>query len=385
MEKDLSLTKALRREFPALAYHTYFNYGGQGPLPRVAREAILAAFGRLDELGPFSNAVNPWVADQTRLTRQVMAQELGVDWQTITLTENVTAGCNTVLWGLPWQAGDHLLMSDSEHPGVIATVLELQRRYGISISRFPASQEDGWQTLGHYLQPNTRLVVLSHVLWNTGQVIPLPALPPLGKTLILVDGAQSVGDLPLQLTELNADFYAFTGHKWWCGPAGVGGLYVHPQALEQLQPTFIGWRSVTMDGAGEPTGWQPDGRRFEVATSSIPLYAGLRAAITLHQGVGGSRYRQIRHLSQYLWEGLQSLPNYRCLLSRPPESGLICFRYHPNPSPQIHQHLVEFLEREKILIRQLASPSCVRACVHYFTLPEEIDLLLDRLRAFPPV
>jgi L-cysteine/cystine lyase len=81
---------------------------------------------------------------------------------------------------------------------------------------------------------------------------------------------------------LGIDFYAFTGHKWWCGPAGLGGLYVRPEAMEYLAPTFIGWRSITTDAAAHPTGWKPNGQRFEVATSNYPLLAGLRAAIA-HQ------------------------------------------------------------------------------------------------------
>ncbi|MEB3190899.1 MAG: aminotransferase class V-fold PLP-dependent enzyme, partial [Snowella sp.] len=88
---------------------------------------------------------------------------------------------------------------------------------------------------------------------------------------VLVDGAQSAGSLPLNLTELGVDYYAFTGHKWFCGPSGVGGLYIAPQRLGELLPTYVGWRSIDYDSRGAMTGWTRDARRYEVATSPYPL------------------------------------------------------------------------------------------------------------------
>ena len=72
----------------------------------------------------------------------------------------------------------------------------------------------------------------------------------------MVDAAQSVGSLDLNLPELEIDYYAFTGHKWLCGPAGVGGLYISQEAFQELNPTFIGWRGVEMDDRGKPIAWK---------------------------------------------------------------------------------------------------------------------------------
>jgi L-cysteine/cystine lyase len=379
-----------RQQFPALQNKAYFNFGGQGPMPRVAMAAIYQAHEYIQEIGPFSNEVNRWINQETQQTRQTIAQALHVPTETITLTEDVTVGCNIALWGLEWRSGDHILLSDCEHPGVIAAIQEIQRRFGVKVSICPLkatlNEGDPVAVIAAHLRPNTRLVVISHILWNTGQVLPLAeivavcrdrSMQPSNPIRVLVDAAQSVGVLPLNLTEIGADFYAFTGHKWWCGAAGIGGLYVHPTAFESLKPTFIGWRGVVKDQAGMPIGWQPDGSRFEIATSDYALYSGLRAAIDLHNqwGTAEERYQQIQQKSCYLWQQLNELSDIACLRTLPPQAGLVSFQV-PGKS---HNRLIQFLENKGFMLRTLLDPDCVRACVHYLTLESEIDRLVETI------
>ena len=164
---------------------------------------------------------------------------------------------------------------------------------------------------------------MSHLLWNTGQILPLKEISHLCHNysgserpiLVLADAAQSAGSLPLQLAETEVDFYAFTGHKWFCGPAGVGGLYIRPEIFDLVSPTFIGWRSINIDEKGQPIDFKSNGEKFEVATSSYPQYEGLRAAISVHNHWGSSeqRYQQICRSSEYLWQGLSKMSAINCL------------------------------------------------------------------------
>jgi L-cysteine/cystine lyase len=381
-----------RQQFPALANKVYFNYGGQGPMAQVALTAIADAQSYMQEIGPFGNQAYSWFVQELKEARQAIASELQVNSEAITLTEDVTVGCNIAMWGIDWRQGDRLLLSDCEHPGIVAIAQEIGRRFGVEIDTCPlmATLNEGnpVEVIAQHLHSNTRLLVLSHVLWNTGQVLPLAEIV---KTCadrpypvrILVDAAQSVGCLPLNLTELGVDFYAFTGHKWLCGPAGVGGLYVKPEARESLKPTFIGWRSVTYNSQGQPGDWQPDGRRYEIATSDYPLYAGLRAAIAYSQQWGSAteRYQQIFGKTKYLWEQLSTLPNVKLLRTSPPESGLVSFQVKSS-QPLASQQLVEFLEAQGIFTRTIIDPDCVRACVHYLTSDTEIERLVGAIGEF---
>lgn len=358
-------------------------------MPEAAIAAIQASFRQVQEIGPFSGQSNAWITQEAELTRAAIAAELGVTGDTISLTEDVSVGCNIALWGIDWQAGDHLLLSDCEHPGIIAAAQEIQRRFGVELSTCPLQATlnggDPVAVVAQHLQPNTRLFVVSHILWNTGQVLPLEAIVrvchdrPL-PVLVLVDAAQSVGVLPLNLAQIQADFYAFTGHKWWCGPEGVGGLYVRPEARQELSPTFIGWRGIVTDATGHPTGWKADSKRYEIATSAYPLFAGLRAAIACQHQIGsvGERLQRIQSLSHYLWQQLQQIPEITCLRTSAPEAGLVSFRL----PGQSHKNLVQFLEQNQILVRTILNPDCLRACVHYLTLETEIDQLVAAIQKF---
>ena len=384
-----SQSPEFRQNFPGVNHKVYFNYGGQGILPRSSLDAILSTYQFLEENGPFSIKANAWIQEKTALLRQDLAKELGTTPETLTITDNVTAGCNIVLWGLDWQAGDHLLITDCEHPGVIGIVEALVDRFGITYSTCPIAETlnegDPAQVIRKHLTSKTRLVLVSHLLWNTGQVLPLSEIMKVCRQYsgdypvqVLVDAAQSAGSLSLNLSELDVDYYAFTGHKWFCGPSGVGGLYVNPLLIADLRPTYVGWRGITYGKQGEMTGWKTDGSRFEIATSAYPQFEGLRAAIAVHQSAGNSqeRYQQICQNSSYLWEGFKQIPQLTCLKNTPPEAGLVSFEVKNELSQAV---LVQNLEKEGFFVRTIGSPNCIRACCHYFTSPEEIDGLLKKI------
>lgn len=377
-----------RSQFPALANKVYFNYGGQGPLPQSALDAIIETETSIQNIGPFSNETYRWISPQMQSCREAIASLLNVSNNTITFTGNVTIGCNIAIWGIDWQPEDHILISDCEHPGVIATTQEVSRRFGVEVSVCPIMATlnfgDPISVITENLRPNTRLVILSHVLWNTGQVLPIDKIAQVCKSndsLLLIDAAQSVGVLPLDLMDLGVDFYAFTGHKWLCGPGGVGGLYVRESAREKLNPTFIGLNGVITNNQAQPIDWQPDGRKYEVSTLSTALYMGLKSAIAVHEqwGTAKARYQQICDNAAYLWEKLNSLPDIKCLKNSPPESGLVSFQL---TNDQPHAKLVNFLESQNILTRTIAHPSCIRVSVHYLTLKSEIDQLIDQIPHF---
>lgn len=380
-----------RQEFPGLTNKVYFNFGGQGTLPSSGLEAIIDAHKFLQQQGPFSLKVNSWITQKTELLRQSLADELKVATSTITLTENVTMGCNIVLWGINWQENDRILMTDCEHPGIIAAVQEIAHRFGVEIDICPIlntlNEGDPVAVIEKHLTPKTRLVVLSHLLWNTGQVLPLKEIVDRCHNyshsdhpiFVLADAAQSAGSLALNLSEIGIDFYAFTGHKWFCGPAGVGGLYTHPDRFQNLLPTFIGWRGININEKSQPIGWKSDGRKFEVATSAYPQYEGLRAAIAVHQDWENSqrRYQRICQLSEYLWQGLSKIDQVTCLKKSPPEAGLVSFQINTNDS---HKNIVQQLESQGFFLRTISDPDCIRACVHYFMLPAEIEQLIESIK-----
>ena len=377
-----------RQQFSGLNNKYYFNFGGQGILPQSALQKIIETYKYIDQAGPFSLTMNSWISKNNYLTKKAIASEIGVTPKTIALTENVTNSCNIVLWGIEWEAEDEILLTDAEHPGIVATAKEIARRFGVKISICPIittlNQGNPTEVIKNHLTPHTRLVVISHILWNTGQVLPLAEIVSVchsnngGKpTQVLVDAAQSAGSLPLDLISSEVDYYGCTGHKWLCGPSGIGFLYIKEDLLTTLHPTYIGWRSLNYSQPSLP--FHEDASRYELATSAYPLFSALQEAIAVHQqwGTITQRYQRICELSKYLWTKLDQLEGIECLKNSPPESGLVSFY------PRVRQDaekIVKNLECKGFYLRTLANPYCIRACVHYLTVEQEIEALIKAIQ-----
>ena len=388
----------MRELCPALLNKTYFNYGGQGPLPTPSLEAIQASWRRIQELGPFTTDVWPFIGAEVSSTRRRLAELCGVAPHRLALSENVTSGCVLPLWGLPFVAGDRLLISDCEHPGVVAACVELARREDLVIDTLPVQQLRGDQpstdagvmdALEQGLTPRTRLVVLSHLLWNTGQIMPITAVAERlaqhpQSPFLLVDAAQSFGQIPVQQAAAAADIYAFTGHKWACGPEGLGGVALSERVLAQGQPTVIGWRSLRDESKADLSSSDPfhhDSRRFEVATSCVPLMAGLRRSLDLldQEGTGDERWVRIQSRSEALWQALNNLDGVTPLLQVPPASGLVSFQLRHDAPPA---EVVRLLGQQGLWIRDLADPSCLRACTHVTTTEAEAEALTTAITRY---
>ncbi len=360
-----------RERFPGLKNKNYLNFGGQGVMSIAALEAINSAYSYVQEHGPFSSFIWGWMLELIHQTKEALASEFGgraADWA---MTQNATEGCNIALWGVDWKEGETVLTTDSEHNGVMTAVNQLckRRKLNLQICNFANLQSDQeiLQETERALKLKPRLFMFSHVLWNTGRVLPCKEIVELCRShgvLVLVDGAQSAGVLPLDLANLNADFYAITGHKWLGGPEGLGGLYVSPGSLELIEPTFSGWRGSQFDAGGKPTGWLPDASRFEVATAPFPLLSGLRAAIKEHQNFGNSqlRYELINNNVKLLREELAKIPGVS-FLDNDGKSSLVSFKL----ADASHSDLVKHMEKNKTIVRTIPSPSCIRASLHYFS------------------
>ena len=393
----------LRELCPALANKTYFNYGGQGPLPTPSLDAITTSWKRIQELGPFTTDIWPYISAEVNSTRGRLARLCNVPAHRIALSENVTTGCVLPLWGLPLDDGDHILISDCEHPGVVAACHELARRRQLQVHTLPVKQcrlgrDDQAHTdravlaaLDEQLTSKTRIVVLSHLLWNTGQQMPIAAVAAQlqqhpAQPFLLVDAAQSVGQIPVAEAAAAADIYAFTGHKWACGPEGLGGVAISERVLSDGYPTVIGWRSLqdeTRAVADDPDPFHHDSRRFEVATSCVPLMAGLRCSLELleQEGSDDERLGHIRILSEQLWKELKSIPGVSPLLDGPPPAGLVSFQMPPEATGATPAEVVKALGGQQLWIRDLADPICLRACTHICTSENDIAKLTNQIRA----
>jgi L-cysteine/cystine lyase len=226
-----------RAQFPVFEQASYLNAGTEGPLPRRAAEAVQA---RIEEEVSGGRSGKRYIESVRSLAddlRAGYARVLGCDPTDVALTGSTTDGVNTVLAGLDLRAGDEVITSDEEHPGLLAPLGRLKRQAGVKVTVAPFAE------IADAVRPDTRLVACSHVSWVSGRVVDTTALAATGVP-VLLDAAQGIGAVPVDVGALGCAFYAGSGQKWLCGPEGSGSLYVRRDQLDELTVPWPGYVSL---------------------------------------------------------------------------------------------------------------------------------------------
>ncbi len=203
----------LRSHFPVLERLSYLNAGSVGPVPAEAADAARAELDAQVADGRGGKPSFEHLIELGDRLRTRVAAVMGCDTGELALTGATTDGVNTVLAGLELAPGDEILTTDEEHPGLLAPLGLAVRRRGVSVRVVPF---DG---IAGEVRPETRLVACSHVSWLNGKVVDTGGLRDAGAP-VLLDGAQGIGAIPVDVAELGCDYYAGSGQKWLCGPVG---------------------------------------------------------------------------------------------------------------------------------------------------------------------
>ncbi len=267
----------LRAQFPVLARVAYLNAGTDGPLPAQAVAAAGAELERELREGR-TKAHFERRRELNDALRASYAELLGCAPADVALTTSTTEGMAHVVAGLDLQPGDEIVTSDEEHPGLLGALAAAREVRGASVRVVPLAQ------LHEAVGARTRLVACSHVSWMTGRYAPA-ALSQLDVP-VLLDGAQGVGAVPVDVAALGCDAYAGAGQKWLCGPDGTGMLYVSPGLRERLAVGRRAYGNLLDPNAGLDAALQPDARRFDTPSLSAETAALALASAELLAAAG---------------------------------------------------------------------------------------------------
>jgi L-cysteine/cystine lyase len=353
-----------RAAFPVLERYAYLNAGSVGPLARATADAMAAAQERELQHGRGGRAYFDAVLGARESLRATLARLLDVSADNVALTTSTTESCNVVMSALGLERSDEVVTTDVEHFGLLGPLHVSGARVRIAeIRGLPADR--ALHAILAVCTPRTRLIALSHVAWTTGHVLPVHevrrALPDVP---MLVDGAQSVGTIPVDVRPF--DFYTVSGQKWLCGPSPTGGLYVRdPERLAVGMPSYF-----------SQDGYEPDGRftpkagaaRFDPAWISPAFTAGLEAAIAVRPewaferaAAAAARCREL------LAERVE-------VVTEPGQATLVTFR----PNGAAEAVAASLLERG-VIVRDLPGTGWVRASCGYWTSDEDLERLVDGL------
>jgi L-cysteine/cystine lyase len=362
-----------RAELACIGGCAYLNAGTNGPLPRAAAEAMSAeveAAFRSPRIG--ARAFERFWEVRGR-AREAAARRLGAPVEEVAVTTSTSQGVGLVTAGLDWEFGDEIVTTTEEHPGILGPLDELRARHGAVIRAVPA--DDVIAAIG----PTTRMVALSHVLWTTGRVLPMAEISEAAHAagaLVLVDGAQSAGQLDLRMDEAGADFYAISGQKWLLGPNGTGALWVAARHHDRLRPATPSYLTYADGIVGN---MRPGATRFDPGTIDLAALAGIAAAIEWVDGLEGG------------WQAWLALGRERVAAARerlaaaeipavdPPggSTGLVAFEV-PGHEPV---DVVPALAERSVLLRSIPETPYLRLSVGPWTSDADLDALIDGLTA----
>ena len=383
--------RAIRRDFPILGDIIYLDNAATSFSP----EPVLAAMTEFEH--SYRANVGRGVHRLTRIASQrywhaheKVAGFIGAKEGVTVFTKNTTEAINMVAYGLPWKAGNRVVTTILEHhsnllpwrnlkkQGVALDVIGINPDYSLDLAALEAA-----------ITPSTRIVAVTHASNVLGVVTPVQEIARICHdhgTLLFVDGAQSVPHMPVDVTTLGCDFFAFSGHKM-LGPTGTGVLWMKEPCIE---PFIIGGgmvEAVTESGYTAAEGYQ----KYEAGTPNIAGGIGLGAAVDYLGGIGMEKIRSHEErLTARLVSGLRKVRGVHVYTAEPPvdRMGVVSFtvdNFHPHEVAQQLDESADILVRSghhccQPLMERLGLPDgTVRASLGLYNTEEEVDMLVATL------
>lgn len=391
---DQEKLEAIREQMPATANLHYLNTGTNGPLPKMAVDAMQQEIEKEFREGRYLPFIKELYADMD-ICRKYLAGMLGASQEEIALTQSTTEGMNIILWGLHWQPGDEVITTNMEHAAGLAPLALIKSRCGIVVKYVDVPYGDEYDQdrfladVEQMITSRTRLLMVSHVSFSTGLTFPLKELTDLchaHNVYVLVDGAQGAGAIAVDLHELGVDFYAFTGRKWLCGPEGLGALYIAKRRISEVEPTFISPSSIRdrhdLDICSPFVIPAPFAARYHIATAiNKPLLMGFQKSLEyLLKDVGIDWItNRISHLSHYTRKLISKLPGVKIITPAGTEAGFVHFHVDGWEPKDLCDHL----NKKKFMIRPVPKPHVptpIRISTGFYNEEEELELLAENLK-----
>ena len=348
-----------RAAFPVLERLAYLNAGSVGPLARATVEAMHAQLDPDLEHGRSGKQFIDAMLELRDRVRERIAGLIGVDAARVALTSSTTNGCGIAIAGLRLGSKDEIVTTDTEHFGLLGPAHASGARVRVA-NLLGRPARNALEAILSEVSERTRLFALSHVSWTTGQMLPLTELREAVDIPILVDGAQSVGAIPVDATPY--DFYTVSGQKWLCGPSATGALYVRdPERLEVASPSYFAQQSYEPDGSFVP---KEGARRFDSGWIPRASLAGLLVAI---ESAPEWRFERAAQAAARCRELLSEVAE---VVTEPGQGTLVSFAVPGDPEERAARAY-----DQGVVIRDLPGVGWLRASCGYWTSDEDLERL----------
>ena len=387
-EKDIEL---IRKDFPVTKKKIYMNCGSFAPMPLYTIKSITDFLVRCSEEGPDSTSAQEYITSLMKELRILTSQLINCEPEEIIFTQSTTEGLNYVASGLDWKKSDIIITRDGlhEHYANYFPWLNISKEHGVKLEEIKIDS-NGFFDLDKIdkiaKNKNTKLITLSHVLYNNGAIMPVEEVGKIAKKqnmLYSIDAAQSVGTINVDVKKIGCDFLAFPGFKWICGPPGIGIFYCKKESAELLTPKYIGGESAIITKEKNLV-YTDSPQKFQTGFRNYVGIAGLVSSLKYVRRLGVSSVRKMNmNVANEIFEELGKI---RGISIFGPEdeklrTSIVSFVID-SVSPKI---TVSSLQERGIIVAERdivggGKKKAVRASPHFFNTSNDASTFIQNIR-----
>ena len=376
-------SKDISEDFPNSKI--YLNNASVSLMPKQSIEAMKEFLITYNSIGPDSIESESFITEKLRNVRNIISKIINCQPDEIVLTQSTTDGINIVSNGLSFDSNSNIIIRGMfhEHHANLYPWLRLKNHLQIKNLSIDENGFFKFDEFDEFLDDNTKLVALSHALYNTGSILPIEKVGKIlhGKTPFFLDAAQTVGCIGnLDVKNLKCNFMSFNGSKWLCGPMGTGIFYCQRNSSKLLEPVTIGGESAMLYEETK-LAFKDMPEKFQTGFRNYVGIVGLEVSANYLYKYGMENIRKKNiHLSNMLREELAKNPKISLYGPKNPEerTSIVSFTIDGYESDIV----VKKLEKLGIVlaIREIFEKKIIRVSPHFFNTETEILRVIDELK-----
>jgi len=378
------VSKDISDDFPS-SNKVYLNNASVSLMPSQSIDSMKDFLISYNSLGPDSKDSESFVAEKLENIRKIIAKIICCKPEEVILTQSTTDGINIVANGLSFNDSSNIIIRGMthEHHSNFYPWIKLKDR--ISIRNLSIDQNGFFklEDLKSNIDKNTKLLAISHALYNTGAILPIEKISKevvKNKIPFFIDSAQTIGCIgEHDVSKLKCNFMSFNGSKWLCGPMGTGLFYCNKESSELLEPKTIGGESAIENGNNLIFKDLPD--KFQTGFRNYVGIVGLESSVKYLLNFGMKNIRKKnQYLSNLFREELEKIPNI--ILYGPDDlnerTSIVSFNIKGFDS----QKIVDRFEKQNIVlaVREIMEQKIIRVSPHFFNTESDLLKVIDELK-----
>lgn len=351
LQDDKAMIDKITDQFPQAKDLYYLNHAAVSPWPKCTSEAV-SQFAQ-ENLIRGAQYYPAWLREEQSVRENLRKLINAESTDEVALAKNTSEALSIIAYGLHWQEGDEVIISDQEFPSN-RIVWESLSQFGVKLIIAKLEPENIVQSVTKHLSPKTKLVSISSVQYASGLTINLEELSKCchenshnnSNTLLCVDAIQSLGAIPFNQQNINADFIVADGHKWLMAAEGLALMYINKKHIDQLKLHQFGWHMIEEKGNYNKKAWEPakNATRFECGSPNMLGIHALNASLTLILDIGIQPiFEHIQQRVGRLIELLKTIDNiqFNSDITFPVKSGIVNFKILGCDSNDLYRELMQ--------------------------------------------